>query len=431
MALRVRTRRVLGSPGSFTRNTFVLAGSSTLGQALLVIASPILTRLYTPADFGLLAGYVSVLGLSLAVVSLRYEMAIPLPADEQSAADVLGLGLWIATSITLLAGGCLWVGSRFFAARGIFATGYVWLVPFGLFSGGVYQLLAAWAVRRGHYRSIGQTRLVQTVMQTFLQIAGGVAGLGILGLLVGDVAGRGAGSTSLARRIWREERVWIRGISRSGMVAAAKRYRHFPLYASGSTFLNQAGLQLPALLFAVLYGPAVAGYFLLAQRVAGMPMTLVGLSVSQVYLGRAAELKRESPHLLLSFFRSLSKRLLLMGLSILLPCMVLPYFFGQIFGHAWVTAGDYIRLLAPMFVAQLAVSPLSQITAVLERQKLQLSLDVVRSAILAVAILLPWAFSLGHYMAIGSYSAGMLLSYILFYVAYSRLLGQIPGAKST
>lgn len=56
-------------------NITLMGGSACLGQGLMILATPILTRLYTPADFGVLAVYTSLLSVSV-VVCLRYELAL-------------------------------------------------------------------------------------------------------------------------------------------------------------------------------------------------------------------------------------------------------------------------------------------------------------------------------------------------------------------
>jgi O-antigen/teichoic acid export membrane protein len=64
----------------FARNVAVVSAGSAVGQGLLIVSAPVLTRLYTPADFGVLAVYVSILSILAVAATLRYEMAITLPA---------------------------------------------------------------------------------------------------------------------------------------------------------------------------------------------------------------------------------------------------------------------------------------------------------------------------------------------------------------
>lgn len=428
-ALRGAGRGVLPR-GRFARGVAVLAGSTVAAQGLVVLTSPVLTRMYTPADFGLLAGYVSVLVMFIAVASLRYDLAIPLPREDRTAADLLALALALALAASLAVGAVVWVFAEPVAAllRAPALRGYLWVLPLGLLGAATFQALSSWAVRRGAYDRIASTRVGQSVAQTAVQMGLGVLGAGPAGLLLGDVAGRASGSGTLGLLAWRRDRDTLRGVTLAGMRAAASRYRRFPLFASGSALLNAAGLQLPALLFAALYGPAVAGWFLLAQRVIGMPMTLVGQSIGQVYLGEAARAANQDPRALARLFSALSRRLLAYGgIPIVLVGVVGPAVFGPVFGPGWEVTGTYVLLLTPMFVGQFVVSPVSQVAAVMERQGLQLALDAFRTATVALAIFAPWALGWSHLRAVGCYSAGMLVTYTVFFVVYRRMVSAAAG----
>lgn len=99
--LLVRLERWLPR-GSFVRNVAVLAGGTAAGQAIVVLASPVLTRLYTPEDFGVLAVYASLLCVLSTVATLRYELAIPLPKRDEDAAALVVLCLVIVLGMSLL-----------------------------------------------------------------------------------------------------------------------------------------------------------------------------------------------------------------------------------------------------------------------------------------------------------------------------------------
>ena len=60
-------------------------------QAISALLSPVLTRLFTPTDFGHLSVYNSVLTLFVTVASLGYEMALPICVAESDCANLLAL----------------------------------------------------------------------------------------------------------------------------------------------------------------------------------------------------------------------------------------------------------------------------------------------------------------------------------------------------
>ena len=51
---------------------------TTAGQAASVVLAPVLTRLYSPTQFGYLSVYSAVLGIFGVVASLGLELAIPI-----------------------------------------------------------------------------------------------------------------------------------------------------------------------------------------------------------------------------------------------------------------------------------------------------------------------------------------------------------------
>src|ERR1017187_6948853 len=79
--------------GGFARSVSILAGGTALAQVIAIAASPILTRIYKPSDFGALQVFISLLGLAVVASAGRYELAILLPEDEQSSIDILAVGI--------------------------------------------------------------------------------------------------------------------------------------------------------------------------------------------------------------------------------------------------------------------------------------------------------------------------------------------------
>ena len=123
----------------FARSVSVLAGGTAAGQLIVIAASPILTRLYTPEDFGLLAVYAGILGILGVIANLRYQLAIPLPDSDEDAASIAALSLLVVVLITVLAAIAVWL----FGAELVHLLNtpaletYLWLVPVGIFLVGI------------------------------------------------------------------------------------------------------------------------------------------------------------------------------------------------------------------------------------------------------------------------------------------------------
>ena len=412
--------------GRFARSVVVLAGGTTLGQAIAVLASPVLTRLYSPGDFGILAVYVSILSIAATVTSLRYELAIPLSKDDDTAASLVVLSLTIVLGMSVLIGLGIWfLGEWIVTLVNIPALRpYLWLLPLGLVGIGVYQILNYWAVRRNAFLDIARTKLSQGIGMVLTQVGLGLVKLGPLGLMLGQVVGWSAGSGRLALLAFRDQHGrHLRQVNLAGVHQAARRYWRLACLGSLSDFADSAGLHASSLLWVALYGPEVGGLYALAQRIVGIPMALIGRAISQVYFGTAAELARgKNPELRRLFLTTASRLLFIGGPPILLLGLGGPRLFGIVFGSAWQNAGAFTRALIPMFVAQIVMSPLSPTLYILEKQGTYFMWTVMRLLLVVGAIGGSHAANLQAEHAMAVFGVTMLLAYsTLFLLSLSNL----------
>jgi O-antigen/teichoic acid export membrane protein len=213
---------------------------------------------------------------------------------------------------------------------------------------------------------VARTKLSQGIGQVATQLGCGLAGLGAPGLLVGDVVGRVAGGGGLGLAALRDRPFAHAG--RSTLAAAAARYRRFPLITTWSGLLNVGSLQLPSIMFSAFFGAAAAGLYALSYKMLVLPTMLLGQSVAQVFLSRAAAAAREPAEL-----RQLTERTALVLFGVGLPLFAVvalggPEIFRTVMGQRWEQAGRYAQVLAPWFVVWLVSSPLSGLLNVREWQ---------------------------------------------------------------
>jgi O-antigen/teichoic acid export membrane protein len=385
-----------------------------MAQGIALAASPILTRIYKPSDFGALLVFAALMGLAVVAAAGRYEVALLLPEDEQSSIDILGLAILcvcltaaVTTGIVIICHYHWMLPSSMLALRG-----YLWLLPISIFGGGLYQVLSSWAIRHGGYKQLATTKFTQAGAQVITQLGAGLVIHGPLGLLVGDGVGRITGSGRFLRDLWRDHAAKIRAIRISRMVRLAIRYRDYPLVSMWGALINASGLSLPALFFAQYYGGQGTGWFALVNRVLGAPALLVGMSVAQVYTSEAAKLSRSDPKRLMQIFLKTTRRMLYLGLPLcVLFALLAPWIFQFIFGRAWREAGEYARYLAFMFYAGFVNSPVTMTLNILERQRAQFVWDVSRLVLTVISMILPYHFGCGPRVAILAYGVAMTLMY--------------------
>lgn len=400
----------------FARGVSVLVGGTASAQILLVLAAPLLTRLYTPEDFGLLAVYASLLALIGVVSSLRYELAIPLPDDDQEAANVAVLCLILVAVSTLLTG-ILVVLLRESIARALgvpHLAKYIWLLPVGVLFSGVFTVFNYWGIRTKRFATIAATKLRQAVATLTIQLT--AFKLGGVMLLFGQVAGQSIGTASLAAPAL--VKTEFKNVSRAGVKKAAIRYRRFPIFSSWAGLVNTAGHQLPILILAAVFTAGSAGLYSLAHRILTLPASLIGNAIADVFFSHAADAHREGR--IGEMYLRLQDALIQIGLP---PALILivagPNLFALIFSEAWRDAGVLAQWLALGVFAGFVVSPLSQVFTILERQKAGLLLQIILFCARCVGV------------AIGAWLESLILAVALFSIAsvFGYALYIFLGAK--
>lgn len=375
--------------GRFARRLTILSGGTTLGQGLLILSSPLLTRLFEPEEFGVLAVFSAIAAILCQVTALRYEVALPVLRRDEDAAAMAVAGSLSALVWSLVFALVLALFENPLAARlGIPGFGHVlWLMPPMLLTWGLSLVLAHWSIRRGSFKVNAAGNLAMSASQAAGQLASGAIHATAMSLTFGYILGSLIRCACLLTAPSRADWGLFRRVSWTRMTALAREHWHYPVYSGSSALLQSSAQMLPAVLIAILFGPAAAGWFGLGQRVTGMPARMVGEAAGQAFLAEIAHAQGPELHPL---FKRTALRLLLLGLLGLAPLLLLgPPLFALIFGEPWRETGMIVQVLIPLHLARFVVTPLTQTLNVTGRQHLHL----VASLLGALALLLSFALS--------------------------------------
>lgn len=379
---------------AYVRDVGVLAGGTSLAQALTVLVLPVLTRLYTPEDFSVLAVYAALLGTISVAACLRLEIAIPIPERHEDAANLLALALCIsaivAVTVAFVVG--LFPAQIVDLLERPELRPYLWLLPLGIWLASSYAALQYWFTRKKMFPIIAKTRVTQAIGGAATQVGLGWAGFAPFGLLLGQMISSGVGVYRLGHDALTRDRIVFNSISWASMRRVYREYDRFPKYSTWEALANTAGIQLPMLIIAALALGPEAGFLMLATRAMQMPMGLIGVSVSQVYLSQAPhELRRGN---LGNFTAKVLGGLVKTGVGPLLfaGIVAIPAF-ALIFGEDWRRAGELVTWMTPWFVFQFLSSPISMVMHIRNKQRAMLILVVFGLVIRVSAILLAVQFN--------------------------------------
>lgn len=382
------------------RSILTLLAGGALAQALPLLLGPLLTRLYSPEEFGAFHLF-SAVAVNLSVVACaRYEFALPLVQHEQEALDLRRLSRRILIVTTLLStlGGAGWA----------WVSGLAWALWLGPAVGvaGALSLATMEATRQQAFRPLALARVVQYAGAAALQALAGLWPVGALGLVVSPALTQALSALLLHRASPPSTNA---AATRTATASAAEspsaqpastpaptrlretahRWREFPLLNTPHAFLGALQDTVAVALIASVLGPAAAGFWGLALRYLKAPATLVGSAVSQVLYPQLSAHGPGPSVPARAALRRVMAALGAMGLLLTLVLMAIgPWLFQQLFGDQWREAGQLARVLAPYIGTHFVAAPLAVVTMAWGAQAWALRLALWGQAAFVVALAL-------------------------------------------
>lgn len=376
----------------FIRSLSVLMAGTAFANVIIVATIPVLTRLYTPEEFGELSVFLSILFTVQIIASLRYETAIPLPKKNEDAFHLLVLSSFIVVFMSIFAFVLItfFPIAQFFKMPGL--SKYIWLLSFSLLGMGFFQVLNLWAIRTEEYPAISKAKVMMNGGQVSSQMFLGFFHLGLIGLLVGEVLGRFTGTITYVKNI-RKHEFYTAKFSMKKVVSVMRRYKSFPIISSWSAMLGSLGNQLPVFFLAAAFDAKTVGLFFLAQKILTIPEGLLGFSASQVYLSQSAQQSRMSHEKFNRFFWDIVRKMAFMGVGIIgLVVIVAPPLIHIVFGVGWEQSGTYIQILSILFLMKIIVNPITANFYVFEALKIQMLSESIRFLLIGLSIYLAVRF---------------------------------------
>lgn len=360
----------------FTKNVLTLMTGTAIAQAIPIAISPILTRIYSPEDFGIFALFLSIASLVGVGVTARYELAIMLPKKKSDAMQILYLSLLITVLISLVALLVVFLfNEQITLMLGNQAISkWLYFVPISVFLTGVYQSLNYWFNRNREFKKIATSKIAQSATVGVSNLGIGALKGGSLGLILGNILGQLSAVLILAKKLIKVKSDF-KTPKKIKMAGLAKYYKKLPLFNLPNAIIDGFRLSGINILIAKFFTTATLGQFSLAWKMVQAPMALVGSSLSQVFFQKVSSTpKQELYRIVIQFIQK--------ALMIAIPLFLLIYFFAPelfalVFGQKWRVAGEAASVMTPWLLLNFITSPLSTLFIVLNKQDAVLYFSII------------------------------------------------------
>jgi O-antigen/teichoic acid export membrane protein len=413
----------LNEGSTLRRNFFLLARANIFSLALPILAMPVLARIYQPSAFATLGLFMAAVAILSSFSTWRLDWVMPNSRSDVMSASLFVAGVaFLAILIVLFLVGVT-IFSLYFsdlsAATGLGWT--LWLAVPILVAIGLRALLHGWLVRTGELDAVARSTVVQSSTNVVISLAAGIAGLVSIGLILGATASSWAGIGMLVVRAGKRLSIALSRVKKRSIVTALKKYGKQATWSTLASILNSISLHAPVLMLGALYPSQEVGWFVLMHRMIATPLGTFSTALGNSFWSNAASLARRRDMLELSrVYHTVTRRLVLASLPIVVICLSGPLFVGPLLGEKdWSGAGAVLAAMTPLFVGGLLFSPTNHL-AVLGKQELQLLVGGLRLGLVGLGITAAYALDLGFVAAVAFLSSGSFLGYLAIHLIQIR-----------
>lgn len=348
-------------PSRYAISIFTLASGTAIAQALPIAVAPVLTRLYSPSDFGLLALYMSIVSILGIAATWRYELAIILPEQDKDADELVIISFWASIITSVLSFIVIVCFHSTIASllgnRDI--EPWLYLTPVSILFLGVYNTLNYWLNRHERYLAMSYSRITLSGIGSGSSIALGCLHIGTAGLILGKLLGQ-ISSVLFITKIFLQRGHYNFFANLQKKFSLIKEYRRHPAHLLPSHIVGTIATQLPVLLISGFFGASITGFYSLAQRMISLPSSLIANAIGDVYRQQASVAYNKNGEFRDLFVSTLTRSFVLAIVPFSILFIIAPDIFSFVFGENWRVAGEYARILIVGAFFQFVYAPVDK-----------------------------------------------------------------------
>lgn len=276
---------------SLWRNSLKLITSGTVVQCIAFLLLPLIGRLYTEEEIGILSLFLGIAGVLSIAVNARYDQAI-LVAPEKSHCQLLfSIAFRINVFFSILLYPLIFICFPWFSGTNYGSLeGYIWWLPVVVFLMGNYNLFTAYHNAEKCFNAMGTSQIIQGVVNNGGKVGLGFAQAGVWGLMGSYILGLLAGTFSLLRKIPIRR---IRNLStRNRRAVIAKHYINFPKNSIIQSMVNNLSGSVLVLMLPLKFSDKIVGVVAMAFLLTARPLGIVSDAISRVFCRKMIEMKK-------------------------------------------------------------------------------------------------------------------------------------------
>lgn len=394
----------------FIGDSFLMIISSGIAQIILIVTTPIITRLYSPAEFGEFTIFSNIAMILIPIINARYDLLIVNAKNDRIANILSQISFFISLIIILILIPVFIVSALLFPS---FILDFIFIIIM-LFLVSLTNIFTNYLNKERKYKVLSLINVFRAASMALLQIIFGFLAFGSLGLIIGFSLSYIAGLT-LGYRTFKKHFNIVKDKEEAKAIFLENKNQL--VYSTPSMLLNSLSFSVVVFFIGILYTNTEVGIYGMAIRVLGVPVTIISLGLSKIFMQQANDYYIENGNfrnLLLKF----SSALIIVSIILYVPL----YLFSEelvniLLGHSWVDAIIVIKIVIPLFVVRLIVSTVSLSVIVLQKQQLELILQALFLVGTTITFIISKIFSLTFLSFVSINTIVLVISYVIFFIA--------------
>jgi len=417
---------MLKIPSLIKSNSMKLISGTAITQLLSILFTPLITRFFSPAVFGQVGVFLSIIAILGSIACLRLEYAIVIPGSEEEAQSVFSVACFIAFVFSLfLFFVLLFFNKQLFDVLGISDLRPTWFfLPALLLLTGLNSSFNFLFSRWEKYSYLSISRIITALSFPLLSLLFAIITKpDAFARIVSNLLSLILAVFFLTIKSHANIKFSYLHLTNNRMKSVFSKFRSFVTFDVVANLINSLSWQLVPILFMVFFTEEISGFYSLSLRMIQLPMSMVGAAISQVFFVNAS--KSVESGTLVKHLSSLLKRLVLVGfVPTLLIAFFSPFLFSFFFGEVWRESGVYSQLLSPWAFIWFIANPIGMIIVTLKKQRISLLIQVLNLFTRFLSLYLGYILSSVYYALIFFSISGFFLYssviIISFYIAYKN-----------
>ncbi|MBX2947094.1 MAG: oligosaccharide flippase family protein [Cyclobacteriaceae bacterium] len=368
--------------GSFTQNLAITFSGNVIAQLLGFILTPFIARIYGPEAYGLFSLFIAITNNLSPLTTLQLPGGYVAARNETEFYNLIRLTILAIFTVLILS-----LLAIFFFAEPLLELfnaeilkPYLYFIPIYFFFMGADNLLLGWNIRSKEFTRGAVAKIFSVVLSKGITLLWGLlVWPSALGIILGNLMLYPVeASVKLSRSIRQNVGRVLFNFSAKDLWVVFKDYKGYPLFITSGVLIGNLSNHLPIYYLSIEFDATAVGLYALASSLVTLPLSIIIMSSTTVFLQKAAEMKSNQPDELKTMVYGLynnSYYLSLFGLTIF--SLLSERIFVFLFGEAWRMGGEFAGYIALGSFFMMAVLPLSVLFRLFNKERVNFTIQVV------------------------------------------------------